>query len=119
MVSNTNSKHKLKTLSTLLLTENSKDLEGQSEVYVAGGICDRALRVTSLCIEYVPQLRSNHEEADSRFMLLIAYGGRQNTQQAFLSSPDTDALVSLVHFYQKRTSVKTYSKLEEKQLTEI
>ena len=100
VISNTKSKHELTRFFTLFLTENSQDLlDDQSEVYVAGGIGDTALRVTSSCIEYVPQLRSNHEEADSRLMLHIAYAGRQNTQQACVSSPDTDVLVLLVHFF--------------------
>lgn len=100
VMSSTKSKSELTRLYTRFLTENCHELlDDNTVVYVAGGLGAKTLRVTSTYVEYVDSLSSNHEEADTRILLHIAYAGTLDVQQVVVFSPDTDVFVLLVHHF--------------------
>ena len=93
-------KRELTNLYTKHLTENCHELLSDSQhVYVSGGFDDKALKVSSDLVEFVEQLRSNHEEADTRILLHVAYQASYGAKRAVVASPDTDVLVLLVHHF--------------------
>ena len=49
--------------------------------------------------EFVEQLCSNHEEADTHILLHVAYQASLGAKRAVVASPDTDVLVLLVHHF--------------------
>ena len=69
--------------------------------YVIGGLGEKALKVSSDVVHVMEQLRSNHEEADTRMVLHVAYKARQGAKRIIVSRPDTDLFILLVyHFHQ-------------------
>ena len=50
-------------------------------MYVSGGIDEKALNVSNDVVHIIEQLRSNHEEADTRMLLHVAYLARQKANR--------------------------------------
>ena len=83
VLSCTKSKCELTKLFTRYLTENCHELlDENTTIYVAGGLGDLALKVTNKFVEYITALESNHEEADSRIILHLAYAASLGAEQA-------------------------------------
>ena len=66
---------------------------------LSGGQDDNVVGIKAdSCLE-IPELRSNHEEADTRMLLHAAYSANHGQQCITVSSPDTDVFVLLIHHY--------------------
>ena len=65
-------------------------------MYVSGEIDEKALNVSNAVVHIIEQLQSNHEEADTRMLLHVAYQARQSAKRVSVASPDTDGFVLLV-----------------------
>ena len=91
---------------TVYLAEHyHKYITRTQHIYVSGGLGEKALKVSSDVVHVIEQLRSNHEEADTRMVLHVAYQARQGAKRIIVSSPDTDVFILLVyHFHQLDTS---------------
>ena len=50
-------------------------------------------------VRSVPELCSNHEEADNRIMMHISHGSIYNINSILVYSTDTDVLISLIYHY--------------------
>ena len=66
-------------------------------MYVSGEIDENALNVSNAVVHIIEQLRSNHEEADTRMLLHFAYQAIQSAKRVNMTSPDTDGFVLLVY----------------------
>ena len=90
-------------------------------MYVSGGIDEKALHVSNDVVHIIEQLRSNHEEADTRMLLHVAYKARQSAKRVSVASPDTEGFVLLVyqfsHMGVREISVKTGRKSTHAYLT--
>ena len=96
------SKQELTKLYTKYLTENCHGiLQENVTVFVASGIGQKAIKVSNSVVSYEQDLESNHEEADSRMILHLAFAGSSGAKKAVVVSPDTDVFVLLVHHYVK------------------
>ena len=84
-------KRELTNLYTKHLTENCHELMSDLQhVYVSAGFDDKALKVSSDLVEFVEQLCSNHEEADTHILLHVAYQVSLGAKRAVVASPDTN-----------------------------
>ena len=93
-------KRELTNLYTKHLTETCHELMSDSQhVYMSAGFDDKALKVSSDLVEFVEQLFSNHEEADTSILLHEAYQASLGANRAVVASPDTDVLVLLVYHF--------------------
>lgn len=77
---------------------------GQS-IYLSGGLKEKVVKVDEHGFIYVPDLRSNQEEADTR---IILHAITRNAVNIVVSSPDTDVLVLLLHHRPAISSPKIY-----------
>ncbi|KAK3740844.1 hypothetical protein QZH41_000596 [Actinostola sp. cb2023] len=75
-------------------------LPGQ-QLIVAGGFEDPtdAVMISSQHLDHVPELRSDHEEADTR-MILHAKHASSSKQRIVIQSPDTDVAVLATYSFQ-------------------
>ena len=94
------SKEELTKLYTRYLTENCHQLlQNNVTVYIAGSIGQKTLKICNNVVSFVQDLESNHEEADSRMLLHLAFAGSSGAKKAVVVNPDTDAFVLLIHHY--------------------
>ena len=93
-------KAKLTKFYTLYIAEHCNTCINMNQhVYVSGGIDEKALKVSNDVVHIIEQLRSNHEEADTRMLLHVAYQARHNAKRVIVVSPDTDVFVLLVYHF--------------------
>ena len=75
--------------------------EGKTLI-IAGGFTDGEITVSvsrGSPAEEIEELRSNHEEADTRMVLHAAYATRQSPSLIVIQTPDTDVLIlAITHF---------------------
>ena len=76
---------------TLYLAEHCnkciKRNQPNQHVYVSGGIDEKALNVSNDVVHIIEQLRSNHEEADTRMLLHVVYQARQSAKKGYCGKP--------------------------------
>ena len=83
-------------------------------MYVSVGIDEKALNVSNEVVHIIEQLRSNHEEADTRMLLYFAYQARQSANRVSVASPDTNGFflyISLVTWVYVKYSLKPEGKV--------
>ena len=114
-LANSRFKRRLTNLYTQYLTEHCHEMLSHTQhVYVSGGLQAKALEVSFEVIEFVKQLRSNHEEADTRMLLHGASQARSGVNRVVVASPDTDVFVLLVHHYKHMSIDQIFFKQEGK-----
>ena len=87
----------------------------QDPTYVlSGDIDEKALNVSNDVVHIIEQLRSNHEEADTRMLLHVGYQARQSAKRVSVASPDNDGFVFLYTSLVTWVYVKYSLKLEGK-----
>ena len=100
ILTSSKSKTEITKLYTKYLTQNCHELlKDNVTVFVAGGLGNKALRVSNEVVSFQHELDSNHEEADSRMILHLAFAGSSGVKAAVVVSPDTDVFVLLVHHF--------------------
>lgn len=65
-------------------------LKTSKEVYVSGGMEDKALRVSCDAVSFIDAIESKHEEADTRILLHLAHVTSPCVRKVVVVSPDTD-----------------------------
>ena len=84
--------------------EAAKRLRADHVLQLAGGFRDEeeTVSVSQGRINYIEELRSDHEEADFRMFVHLKYAFYLNTVERYIIwSPDTDVAVLGVHFAEK------------------
>lgn len=95
-----NNKVALASLYTSVIEETAgATLENDQELFLSGGRDDVATvcKRSSVTSHPVAELRSNHEEADTRIVLHCIYASKGGVQSIVMCSPDTDVIVLLLH----------------------
>jgi hypothetical protein len=67
-----------------------------------------SFKITPSYVEYVPIWDSNHEEANSRIILHVAFASSLGVQQAVVFSPDTDLFVRLINHFSELNMKSVY-----------
>ena len=71
---------------TLYLAEHCNKCINRNQ-YVSGGVDEKALNVSNDVVHIIEQLRSNHEEADTRMLLHVVYQVRQSAKNGKCGKP--------------------------------
>ena len=84
--------------------EAARRLRADHVLQLAGGFRDgeKTVSISQGRINYIEELRSDHEEADSRMFVHLKYAYNLNTVERYIiGSPDTDIAVLGIHFAEK------------------
>ena len=80
------------------MIENVGEVLNEGEtVFLTGGLNDKAIITTKDTTSEYLLLHSNQEEADTRMVLHAMIASRNCANNIIVNSPDTDALVLLLH----------------------
>ena len=91
-----------------MLLHAAKELEGQQELYIAGGIESVVFKITAKETSEVEQLKSDQEEADTRMIFHAVFASSCGLKTIVVRSPDTDVLVLLLHHRPSIKATKLY-----------
>ena len=104
----TNKQNLLKFL-TKYMTENKDLLQNDESLIIAGGFEETSERVAMFSREGttqpLPELYSNHEEADTRIILHLIFESKFS-EQILVKSVDTDVLILLIHYFNSIPDLK-------------
>ena len=66
-------------------------------MYISGGEGDKCVVIDANGVNQVPELESDHEEADTRIILHAKAAADNGCRSIVVQSPDTDVMVLLLH----------------------